>query len=85
MLERQLRRAVPGTVFVSSACDGWQPVEAEWRLIRCCELLLEHGLRVHVLTKSALVRRDLDVFAGSGLMQSILTNLDFDRKMEGPL
>jgi DNA repair photolyase len=65
VLKRQLRRAEPGTVFVSSACDGWQPVEAEWRLTRrCCELLLEHGFRVHVLTKSALVLRDLDVFAG---------------------
>ena len=50
VLKRQLRRAEPGTVFVSSACDGWQPVEAEWRLTRrCCELLLERGFRVHVL------------------------------------
>jgi len=65
VLKRQLRRAEPGTVFVSSACDGWQPVEAEWRLTRrCCELLLERGFHVHVLTKSALLRRDLDVFAG---------------------
>ena len=65
VLKRQLRRADPGTVFVSGACDGWQPVEAEWRLTRrCCELLLERGFRVHVLTKSALVLRDLDLFAG---------------------
>ena len=65
VLKRQLRRAEPGTVFVSSACDGWQPVEAQWRLTRrCCELLLERGFQVHVLTKSALVLRDLDVFAG---------------------
>ncbi|MHB1033641.1 MAG: SPL family radical SAM protein [Pirellulales bacterium] len=65
VLKRQLRRAKPGSVFVSSACDGWQPVEAEYRLTRrCCELALEHGLEVHVLTKSALVVRDLDLFAG---------------------
>ncbi|HUT93635.1 MAG TPA: radical SAM protein [Thermoguttaceae bacterium] len=64
-LRRQLRRAEPGRVFVSSACDGWQPVEAERRLTRrCCELLLEHGFRVNVLTKSRLVLRDLDVLAG---------------------
>ena len=55
VLKRQLRRAEPGTVFVSSACDGWQPVEAEWRLTRrCCQLLLERGFQVHVLTKSCL-------------------------------
>jgi DNA repair photolyase len=64
-LKRQLRRAAPGEVFVSSACDGWQPIEAERRLTRrCCELLLEHGFTVNVLTKSALVLRDLDVLTG---------------------
>ena len=78
VLKRQLRRAEPGTVFVSSACDGWQPVEAQWRLTRrCCELLLEHGFQVHVLTKSALVLRDLDVFAGHPASIGItLTTLD---------
>ena len=78
VLKRQLRRAEPGTVFVSSACDGWQPVEAEWRLTRrCCELLLEHGFQVHVLTKSALVLRDLDIFGGRPASIGItLTTLD---------
>ena len=78
VLKRQLRRAEPGTVFVSSACDGWQPVEAERRLTRrCCELLLEHGFQVHALTKSALVLRDLDVFAGRSASIGItLTTLD---------
>ncbi|HUU21407.1 MAG TPA: radical SAM protein [Phycisphaerae bacterium] len=65
VLKRQLRRAKPGDVFTSSACDGWQPVEARCGLTRrCCELLLERGFQVNVLTKSALVLRDLEVFAG---------------------
>ena len=78
VLKRQLRRAQPGSVFVSSACDGWQPVEAQWRLTRrCCELLLEHGFELHILTKSALVLRDLDVFAGRPVQVGItLTTLD---------
>jgi DNA repair photolyase len=64
-LRRQLRRAEPGRVFVSSACDGWQPIEAERRLTRrCCELLLDYGFQVNVLTKSRLVLRDLDVLSG---------------------
>lgn len=63
-LQRQLRRATPGHVFVSSACDGWQPIEAERKLTRqCCELLRDAGFHVDVLTKSALVLRDLDVFS----------------------
>ena len=78
VLKRQLRRAEPGTVFMSSACDGWQPVESQWQLTRrCCQLLLERGFQVHVLTKSALVLRDLDVFAGRPASIGItLTTLD---------
>jgi DNA repair photolyase len=77
-LKRQLRRARPGRVFVSSVCDGWQPVEAEWRLTRrCCELLLEHGFELHVLSKSELVLRDLDVFAGRPVQIGVtVTTLD---------
>jgi DNA repair photolyase len=78
VLKRQLRRAEPGTVFVSSACDGWQPIEAEWGLTRrCCELLLERGFELHVLTKSTLVLRDMDVFAGRPVQIGVtLTSLD---------
>ncbi len=65
VLKRQLKRAKPGDVFLSSACDGWQPIEAGYRLTRrCCELLLEFGFRINLLTKSALALRDMDVFAG---------------------
>jgi len=78
VLKRQLRRAVPGEVFVSSACDGWQPIEAEYRLTRrCCELLVERGFQVNVLTKSNLVLRDLDVLAGRTTRVSVtITTLD---------
>ena len=77
-LRRQLRRAEPSEVFVSSACDGWQPLEAEWKLTRkCCELLLEHGFKVNVLTKSALVLRDLDIFSERSVRIGVtVTTLD---------
>ncbi len=78
VLKRQLRRAEPGDVFVSSACDAWQPIEARYGLTRrCCELLLERGFQVNVLTKSALVLRDLDVFAGhEAQIGTTITTLD---------
>lgn len=78
VLKRQLRRAEPGEVFVSTACDGWQPVEKEWRLTRrCCELLLERGFRVSVLTKNALVLRDMDLFTGANVNVGVtVTTLD---------
>ena len=68
----------PGSVFLSSACDGWQPIEAQWRLTRrCCELLLERGFQLHVLTKSALVLRDFDVFTGHPVQVGVtVTTLD---------
>ncbi len=78
VLRRQLRRARPGDVFMSSACDGWQPIEKERELTReCCRLLLEHGFQVNVLTKSSLALRDLDVFGGRSARIGItLTTLD---------
>ena len=55
-IERQLRRLPPGDVFVSSACDGWQPLERERELTReCCRRLVQHGFQVNALTKSALI------------------------------
>ena len=78
VLKRQLRRAQPGSVFVSSACDAWQPIEAQWHLTRrCCELLLERGFSIHVLTKSVRVLDDLDIFAGHDAQIGVtLTTLD---------
>lgn len=78
VLKRQLRRAAPGDVFVSSACDAWQPVEARYGLTRrCCELLLERGFQVNVLTKSALALRDLEIFAGrTARIGTTVTTLD---------
>ncbi len=78
VLERQLRRARPGDVFVSSACDGWQPLERERGLTReCCRLLVRHGFRVNALTKSALILRDLDIFEGSAAQVGVtVTTLD---------
>jgi DNA repair photolyase len=77
-LRRQLRRAQPGDVFMSSACDGWQPIERERRLTRgCSELLLENGFAVNVLTKSELVTRDLDLFSGRrGRIAVTISTLD---------
>ncbi len=64
-LARQLRRFAPGSVFTCSACDGWQGVERGYKLTRrCCEMLLEAGFRLNILTKSRLVLRDLDIFTG---------------------
>jgi DNA repair photolyase len=66
ILERQVRRAPKGRVFISSVCDAYQPVESRYGLTRAClEILLKHRYPITILTKSALAARDLDLM-GSG-------------------
>jgi len=65
-LTKQLRslRNVPKEIFMSTVCDGWQPLEAKYRVSRAClEILLRAGLNVSILTKSKLILRDLDLLA----------------------
>ena len=64
LLAHELERLPePGFVFLGGGVsDSWQPAEAQHGLARgALELLLERGLPVHVLTKSALVERDLEL------------------------
>ena len=59
---KEVKKKRPGNVFMSSVCDGWQPLEAGYRLSRdCLKLLLENGFTVDILTKSALIERDFDI------------------------
>lgn len=77
-LQRELKRAKRGNVFMSSACDGWQQIERKYRLSRrCLSLLLEHGFKVSILTKSANVQDDLDILRGANAdLGFTLTTLD---------
>ena len=62
VLRRQLKRAKPGTVLLSSVTDPYQPLEKTYRLTRgCLEALLEHDFSVDLLTRSPLCLRDLDL------------------------
>jgi DNA repair photolyase len=71
VLEREVNRKRVGRVFMSSVCDGWQPVEEKYGLTRrCLEILLQHSFPITILTKSALAGRDLDLLAGKN-------NVDF--------
>ena len=62
VLEKELRRAEKHMVFLSSASDPYQPVEARYRLTRqVLEVLVKHEFPVLILTRSSLVLRDLDL------------------------
>ena len=65
LLRRQLDKAKPGTVWISSVCDPYQPLEAKYGLTkRCLMELAKKGSPVNIQTKSNLVLRDVDVFQG---------------------
>ncbi len=62
LLARQIRRAKRGKIWFSSVCDPYQPLEERYALTRrSLEVLVGHDFPVEIQTKSALVRRDLDV------------------------
>jgi len=62
VLQRQIRRARKGRVMISSVTDPYQPMEEEFRLTRrCLEILLQYQFPVHILTKSPVVLRDIDL------------------------
>jgi len=65
VLARELPRRSGGRVWFSSVCDPYQQVEARYRLTRgAIELLLAYEkFSISILTKNALVLRDLDLLS----------------------
>lgn len=63
VLGRQLERAKRGTVWISSVCDPYQPVEARYAMTRqCLMVLVKKQFPVNIQTKSHLALRDMDLF-----------------------
>jgi DNA repair photolyase len=59
------RRSWSGELILFSGnTDCYQPLEAEWQLTRrCLEVCVEYGNPVHIITKAALIERDMDVLS----------------------
>lgn len=65
VLRRELRDSPKAPVFLSSASDPYQPIEARYRLTRrCLEELSRSAFPVVVLTRSPLVLGDLALLKG---------------------
>jgi DNA repair photolyase len=64
LLEQELKRLKPGTeIALGTATDPYQPVERRQRITRSLlEVFARHsGFRLGIITKSALIARDLDL------------------------
>ncbi|MFC1849238.1 radical SAM protein [candidate division CSSED10-310 bacterium] len=62
LVRRQIRKLKTGTIWISSVCDPYQPLEEKYQITRqCLQELLEHPFPLNIQTKSPLVLRDLDL------------------------
>ena len=75
----------PRTIALGINTDAYQPIEREWRLTRrILEVLSDFGHPVGIVTKSALVLRDLDILAPMaerGLAKVALSVTSLDHKL----
>jgi DNA repair photolyase len=87
LLERELAKPgyEPRTIAIGTNTDPYQPVEKQWRIMReVLEVLEAHDHPVGIVTKSALVMRDIDILsrmAGKGLAKVALSITTLDRKL----
>ena len=87
LLERELARDgyEPKTIAIGTNTDPYQPIERQWRIMReVLEVLEAHDHPVGIVTKSALVTRDIDILARmaeKGLAKVALSVTTLDRKL----
>jgi DNA repair photolyase len=87
LLEKEIARDgyKPRTIAIGTNTDPYQPIERQYRIMReILEVLEAHGHPVGIVTKSALVVRDLDILsrmAGRGLAKVALSVTTLDRRL----
>ncbi len=70
------RRWKPQVVAIGAVTDGYQPIERKLGLTRrCLEVFAEFRNPVSVITKSALVTRDIDIFQELCRFDAALVNV----------
>jgi DNA repair photolyase len=87
LLEKELSREgyQPRTIAIGTNTDPYQPVERQWRIMReILEVLEARNHPVGIVTKSALVTRDIDILsrmAERGLAKVALSVTTLDRML----
>ncbi|MCL0078858.1 radical SAM protein [Dehalococcoidia bacterium] len=82
LLKREIDRTPPGRVWVSGVCNPYQPLERTYKVTKTClEILVEHDWPITIQTKSALVLRDVALFAGSNKIEVGLTVTTEDERV----
>ncbi|WP_337184625.1 PA0069 family radical SAM protein [Shinella sp.] len=87
LLERELSKPgyKPRVIAIGTNTDPYQPIEKEWRIMRqILEVLDKANHPVSIVTKSALVMRDIDILsrmAARGLAWVGMSVTTLDRKL----
>ena len=87
LLEKELAEPgyEPRTIAIGTNTDPYQPIEREWRVMRqVLEVLSKTNHPVGIVTKSALVTRDIDILssmAERGLAKVALSLTTLDRRL----
>jgi DNA repair photolyase len=87
LLEKELAQPgyEPRTIAIGTNTDPYQPIEREWGVMRqILEVLSRYNHPVGIVTKSALVARDIDILASMaerGLAKVALSLTTLDRKL----
>ncbi|MQB43986.1 PA0069 family radical SAM protein [Rhizobium sp. ICMP 5592] len=87
LLERELAKPgyKPRVIAIGTNTDPYQPIEKEWRIMRqILEVLNKANHPVAIVTKSALVMRDIDILkemAAKNLVRVGLSVTTLDRKL----
>jgi len=87
ILEQELAKKSykPRTIAIGTNTDPYQPIEKQWRIMReILEVLEAANHPVAIVTKSALVTRDIDILsrmAAKGLAKVAISITSLDRKL----
>jgi DNA repair photolyase len=87
LLERELAKKnyKPRTIAIGTNTDPYQPIEKQWRVTReILEVLEAANHPVGIVTKSALVTRDIDILsrmASKGLAKVAISITSLDRRL----
>ena len=62
ILSKELKTTKRGLVGISTVTDPYQPLEKKYHLTRyCLEQLRKHDFPINILTKSTLIKKDIDI------------------------
>lgn len=82
ILKRELKKIKKGRVILGSVHDPYQPIEEKtWLTRELLEVIKEYDMPIHILTKSPLILRDLDILTSLSDVLVTFTIITTDQRL----